>query len=336
MANDIENNEIDPITENNILIVKARFKSTTSNLYGLLLVIFNAHDKTIDNCNIVVSSFSDIYDLEPHTPWDRYEERIVNQIWKGNYNKNMTSSMIDQFRRLTDEPRQLELLYDSAFNYDYGSLDITLFDLVNRIVHDKHMVMETGIQEITIDEFHTARNSRDKEPKEDAAPAGGDNLEDGAIILPIKGIVAPVKGKPIYDIKIGDRIMVKIQPVSDRANYFIDTMKLRMDNEVLPTPAEVVDLKAGTGKNDPIEIITQLGPGLFGRLIEEELQVKLRMYNPTVDKTVKPEGSSRPAPEIKPIDSPEEKQDTSRSMLIIFVLFMIILGIFITLVLISW
>jgi len=58
-------------------------------------------------------------------------------------------------------------------------------------------------------------------------------------------------------------------------------MKLREEDKINPTPGEVIDIKVGPNKKDPIEILTDLGSGIFGKIIEDEKQVKLKIYDPS-------------------------------------------------------
>ena len=234
----------------------------------------------------MVSTYSDLYNIEPHEDWTKYREFIANVKWKGNFNANMTSSIMDHFKKFSEEMNSISLLYDHVCDYDYNAMDMMLFDLVNRIIHDKNLILETAIQELSPDEFRTALSGNDQAKGDEAAltPANdGFSVEDDAVILPVKPIVAPVKGKPIYELRVGDRLMVFIQPQSDRANYFIDLLNLREDNEIRPTAGEVIDIKAVSGKNNPTDILTLISPGIYGKFTETEKQVKLKLYNPDVD-----------------------------------------------------
>ena len=339
------NSEQRDYSEDNVLILKGRFKSGSMNLFGQFLIIFNSN-KQFESYNIVVSTFSDAYDMEPHVSWERYEENILNLKWKGNFNASMTSSLMDQFKGLADDYRSVELLFDTVMNYDYDNLEITLYDLINRIVHDKNLILETGIQELTPEEFQKTKENRGqgRETGEDKSqPSQYDdlNLAEGSVILPIKAIVAPVRGKAIYELKIGDKIMVRILPNSERANYFIDLLGLRDEKQrdekkIKPTPAEVVDIKKGSGKRDPVEILVEIGPGLYGKLIEDEQQVRLKVYNPAIDGPVNqkhlppfPEGSTSPAGLSK-------NPNLSRGSIVLLVLFIVILTLFLILIFLSW
>ncbi len=271
--------ESDNLFSDHLIIIKGRFKALSMNLYGLFIIIFN-QDKRIDTYNIAVSTFSNIYENEPHLPWDKYEQLILELKWKGNFNANLTSSIMDNFKEISAEDSKTNQLYDYANSYDYNSLDTYLFDTINRVVHDKNLVLETSIQEVTAEEFAQTKEKRYNKAEEKSTSET--ELEEGAVILNIQPILAPVKGKPIYELKIGDRIMTKIIPNTDRANYFIDLLGLRVENHIKPIATEVIDIKSD-GKSEPLEILTRIGPGIYGKCIEDERQVKLRLYDALID-----------------------------------------------------
>ena len=271
--------ESDNLFSDHLIIIKGRFKALSMNLYGLFIIIFN-QDKRIDTYNIAVSTFSNIYENEPHLPWDKYEQMILELKWKGNFNANLTSSIMDNFKEISAEDIKTNQLYDYVNSYDYNSLDTYLFDTINRVVHDKNLVLETSIQEVTAEEFAQTKEKRYNKAEEKSTSET--ELEEGAVILNIQPILAPVKGKPIYELKIGDRIMTKIIPNTDRANYFIDLLGLRVENHIKPIATEVIDIKSD-GKSEPLEILTRIGPGIYGKCIEDERQVKLRLYDALID-----------------------------------------------------
>ena len=271
--------ESDNLFSDHLIIIKGRFKALSMNLYGLFIIIFN-QDKRIDTYNIAVSTFSNIYENEPHLPWDKYEQMILELKWKGNFNANLTSSIMDNFKEISAEDSKTNQLYDYVNSYDYNSLDTYLFDTINRVVHDKNLVLETSIQEVTAEEFAQTKEKRYNKVEDKSTSET--ELEEGAVILNIQPILAPVKGKPIYELKIGDRIMTKIIPNTDRANYFIDLLGLRVENHIKPIATEVIDIKSD-GKSEPLEILTRIGPGIYGKCIEDERQVKLRLYDALID-----------------------------------------------------
>lgn len=320
-------------SEDNILIVKGRFKSSANNLYGLFLLIFN-NMKKLDTHHIIVSSYSDMYDHEPHTSWEKYEEHIVDRKWKGNYNNSMTASLMDSFAKLSEEPKTISSLYEYIYNYDYDQMDVILYDIINRIIHDKNLIMETIIQEVTTQEFRKVKEDRGKPSKDDDNNEQPEETDRQAVILQVKPIVSPVKGKPIYELRIGDKIMIRIIPSSSRENYYIDLYSLREEKTTRPIPATVIDIKSTSGKNNPVEILAEISPGVYGLFTEDEKQVKLKLFDPRSDETL---DSSRPGKRPgAPFSDNDEVQGSAKSIIIMVVLFVLILSLFILLISISW
>ncbi len=316
--------------EESIVILKARFKSNSLGLYGILLLIYNRnHD--LDSYNAVVSTYSNLYDLEPHLGWEKFEETILDVKWKGSYNSSMTGSLMDNIKAIASDEKLKNQLFEYLNNYDYDNAEVTIYDAVNRIIHDKNLILEIGIQEITPDEFKETKEKRSKT----AVSSEKSPVEDGSAILPIEPILSPVKGKPLYELKIGDKIMARITPNSDRANYFIDLLDLRSDGNIRPIPCEIIDIKSA-GKSAPVEMLTQIGPGIYGKCSEEEKQVKLRIYDPLTDG---PQVTKVNAKKAMPSKSAEEKVPTGsmpKSTYLIIALFVIILIIFLLLLFISF
>ena len=148
-----------------------------------------------------------------------------------------------------------------------------MFDIINRIIHDKNLIIETGIQESSEVEFREVKDNKAQKKEKDSSDISQKIASEEGVTLNIQLILAPVSGKPIYELKIGDYIMCKIIANTDRANYFIDLLDLRIDNLIKPVPSKVIDIKS-EGKGQPLEIITEIGPGIYGKCIEDERQVK--------------------------------------------------------------
>jgi len=324
--------ELTAQAEGNILIVKGRFKSTSMNLYGLFLLTFNAMKK-LDTHQVIVSSYSDMYDLEPNTPWHKFEEYIVDRKWKGNFNNSMTASIMEAFNKISDDVRNLKILYDNVYNYDYDQMDLILYDMINRIIHDKNLVMESLIQEISVQELQSVKEDRSK-PQDTDEP--GEKKNPQGTILQIKPVLAPLNGKPIYELRIGDKIMIKIIPSSNKENYYIDLYNLRDDKGIRTIPASVIDIKSSAGKNNPIEILAEIAPGVYGQCLEDEKLIKLKMYDPKSDSTIN--DKNRPA--VKKDNSASSTNNdaagSGKSIMIMAALFVVILFLFILLLMLSW
>ncbi len=325
-------------TRDTVLIVKGRFKAVSQNLYGQFILIFKDQNN-FDSYNAVISTFSDLYSMEPHEEWTKYRENISTVKWKGNYNTAMTISIMNHLKKFAEEMNSINILYQHVAEYDYNAMDAIIFDLLKRVVQDKNLILETIIQEVLQSDYYAATTvaaTAEKITAEAAAEQAEFTVEDDAVILPVKPIVAPIKGKPIFELHIGDRLMVIIEPRSDRANYFIDLLDLREDNEIKPTPAEVIDIKAGYGKNNPTDILTLVSRGIYGKFTEAEKQVKLRMYDPAVDRESRKKTGAPARKDAVTQAVPAVRPGFSKGTMILMALFLIILVLFVVLILMSW
>ena len=323
--------ELSKKPENNFIIIKGRFKSTITNQYGLFLLTLNSTNR-LENQQVISASYPDIYDLDLNTPWNKFEEDIVDRKWKGNYSNSITTSIADAFNELPNDVKSMKTLYESAYNYDYDKMDVILFEIINRIMHDKNLIMETIIQEISQQELQNIKENRSKPQKNDETQ--NEKKDDNNVILKIKPVLAPLNGKPIYELRIGDRIMINIIPASSRENYYIELNELRDEKKsIKPIPATVVDIKSQTNKNSQIEILTEIMPGVYGLCLEDEKLIKLKLYDPEVDSLLK---EARALKSTKTNSFLSKENETNKGIIIMSVFLIFILLVFIIFIMIGW
>ena len=324
--------ELSKKSEGNFLIIKGRFKSNAANQYGLFLLTLNPM-KRIDNQQVIVASYPDIYDLDPNNPWNKFEEDIVDRKWKGNYSNSITSSIADSFNKLPDDAKSMNTLYESTYNYDYDQMDVILYDIINRIIHDKNLIMETIIQEISQQELQNVRDNRSKPQKENEDAKDG-KRDDSNVILKIKPVLAPLNGKPIYELRIGDRIMVNIIPASNKENYYIELNELRDEKKgIKPIPATVIDIKSQSSKSSQIEILAEIMPGVYGLCLEDEKLIKLKLYDPEIDTLLKEAGALK---STRSGSFSNNEKGTSKGIIIMSIFLLFILLVFVIFIFIGW
>lgn len=140
---------------------------------------------------------------------------------------------------------------------------------------DEEFRLELDFEGVSEEDLSSSENI----PEEPGAQTEGQS-PDG-LYLPIKLLLDPVAGRNVTELKTGDKLMVGIVPDSERANYFIDIMKLRGENGKLkPASLEISQINY-IGTN--IEIIGKLDEGVFGKVVEEE-KILVRLYDPQRDK----------------------------------------------------
>jgi hypothetical protein len=287
------------ITTGNYFFLKGRFKSTAANLYGLFLVVFNPQ-KVMEVHNAAASSFSTSYDLEPHIEWERYEEKITEYRWKGNCNASMTNSIVNAFEDINRDSRLRDELYSLISSYNYSQLEIMLFDQLNRIVRDRNIIIESGIQEATPEEVIQVRERRSVASKDESAAAPAPEttthdfeVEEGSTIVPVSMLLSPVRGKLLYELKIGDKIMLRLNAKNEIGKYYIDFFSLRTpDGKIKAIAGEVIDIRSEK-RDMPVSVLTKIDERVYGLSTEEERHVRVCIYDPKVDGPLRTSGGKK-------------------------------------------
>lgn len=268
------NNDSDLAVDNsNYLIIKGTVKANQTKINSLFIIIINEEKRIIENISAVASRFSVINDTSPGVPWYVFNENLNNLKLKGDVSARITADLQTTLEKSLEKDRGNELLTYLKHN-DHTKVDSLIQSIFLKPLSDKNMIVEVATENISKLDYDKIKNDR-KEPKKKKLPQTQERAVKGDLV-DIDLILAPVSGIPIYKLKKGDRIMVRIIGNSEKANYHIDNIGLRIDGNIIPLQAEVLQIK----KNPQNEymILCKLKDGVFGKATETE-RVKLKTYD---------------------------------------------------------
>lgn len=274
-------------------IVKARFKAIDTNTFGLIIIFLNNNLKVAENISVIASHFSSLYETDPKGTWADMEERIFSLKWKGEFATSISRD-IQTYIESTLRDVRIEELYNFIKSNAVSKIENLFFTLLMKPIGEKNIHVEVSWEKVSAEEIQQVKDERESRDSGEAsstpqeAPASEDaalveefQLEEGSVVLDINLILAPVSGIPIFELKRGDRIMVKIDPSTNKGKYFIDLLNAMHDSEVVPIPCVVHGVKVN--KFNEFSILVKIGEGIFGKVIETE-PVKLKKYDPEADK----------------------------------------------------
>ena len=311
--------EIDDRQNELITILKARFKAVETNTYGLLIIFFNDEKREVESLVAIASHYSSLFDIDPHLPWYSFEENIINTKWKGDISLNITIDLQNYIESSLDRDRGHELLM-LIKNNDQLKIESLLQAILMKPLADRNIIIETVSETITKESMNNVRIERNKlkTDKKSEISSIESKIKSGNIIN-VELMLAPVSGIPIYELKKGDKIMVRIANTGVKEKYYIEQFGVKVDNNILPLPAEVVDIT----KNDKGEyiILVKLEKSVYGKAIETE-QVKLKRYDTLIS-------SFEEDSELKIIESDEKTGKFPIFIMVIGGLMFVILLIFI-------
>ncbi len=270
----------------NYYLLKGRFKGNDSNTFGLFIMSFSLTQKSIDNVLVAASHFSGIYETSTQTLWNEFEDKITQLKWKGEISVNTSH---DLQLLLSNSIRQdiAEELIEAMANKQMNKVEHTLTNILIRGLLDKMVSLELNFDKIShkdIIKIKDERARKEKEVKEELkkeairqAETEKFKVEEGAVTLPVNLVLAPVSGIPVFEIKNGDMIMVKIDGATERGNYFIDLLNARTpEGEIMPVKGTVKGISMNA--LGEFELMVEIGPGIYGKSLEAE-QVKIKKYD---------------------------------------------------------
>ncbi len=295
-------------------IVKGRFRGTSTNTYGVFIIFINIAQKMLENVFVAASHFSSIYDNSPEMRWDTFEEKITTMKWKGELSTNISHDL-ELLLGNALKPDSIEEIIDAIKINDTGKIEHFLMGIVSKGLMDKSTEVEVKVEKVSHSDIIKAKDERARREKEEREAKQREELrkaeeerfkvEEGAVILDISPVIAPVSGIPIYEAQPGDAIMVKIDASTDRGNYFIDLLNARStEGDVLPVKAIIKDVFMNA--LGEYELLTEIGPGIYGRTIIEE-KIKIKKYDISDERinlnnnipTVKPQKEENITPVVK-------------------------------------
>jgi len=281
------------------IVIKCRFKAIDTNTFGLILIFLNKTLRVCDSISLIASHFSSIYETDPRENWSGIEDRINGLKWRGEYAtaiSNDTQDFLEDF--LKGPVAGADEFFDFIKSNAVGKLQNSIVEKLIKPLGDKNIDLELAWDKITADDIREAKRAKEDQSISDVddgsgggshdvteqlARAAGFNVEEGSVMLNVDLILAPVSGIPIFQLKKGERILVKINPNTNRGQYFIDLLGAAgKDGHIKPVPATVVDVKVN--ELNEYALLVKIGDGIFGHNTEAE-QVKLKRFNPAGGKT---------------------------------------------------
>jgi len=291
------------MSENNIYILKGRFKATTTNTFGLFAVFVDKTQKNIDKISVAVSHFSSIYETNPELDWYKFDQIIQMANYKGEVSQSLTSDFQSLFRN-SFGPEVIETFIDSVEGKNLKKVENIFVSLISKILADKEVTIQVEKQALNRQEMERikseAENAASKneekksEEKKEETSTVIFNVEEGSVILNVEVVIGPIGGIPIYEVKPLDQIYVKIPGRTPKEMSFINLLNARNETgEILPVPATVKEVVKDKDTKQ-VNLLVEIVPGVYGKAMEQET-VKLKKYDPLNDPRIKKTSTENPA-----------------------------------------
>ena len=258
---------------NDLLAIKGRFKAPETKLFGLYLLMLNQDGGFIENTAIISSVHPEIYNETLKTGFSSFEDKINRLQYDGRCKQDSTYDLQEALKSVILDEESYKDLDKSVKKKDMKGIAHFMSTLISRVLHDPQVTTDIEIQNVTNQDLEKARKEAEA-AEADSKPAASATPPEETT-LDISLVLAPVGGKLVTDLKPGEKIMVKILPVNDRAEYYFNLLGLRNEKRISPAPAELISITEGLAGS---EIKVKIADGVFGKVTEEE-KVLVRLYD---------------------------------------------------------
>ena len=273
-------------------IIKVRFKAVDTNTFGFFLLFMDNETRRYESVTVLVSHFSSLYEIDPKENWSSLEERLMELKWKGEYAATISRDTQTSIEAALNGLRSEEICNFVKSN-NTNKIASLLAMVLAKPLGDKNVFVDLAWDNVSKAQIEEVKQEREQRSAEQAAAADAASaatatlssgnefgVEDGSVVLNVNFVLSPVSGVPIHELKMNDKIMVKIDPSSKRGMYFIELLNAKQDDKILPVPGTVTDIKIG--KNNEYSILVKIGEGIYGNVSEAE-KVKIKRFDPETD-----------------------------------------------------
>lgn len=261
-------------TSKNWTVLKGKIFSPKLNFYGLIVLIFDNGKNCVDNINLVFSGYSEIHNISLADKWDKFEKTIQDMIYGGNFSQPITMAAMDKIKADTRNNLFATELKDNINKNNLTVLNDMFKHMFSKIINDGNVEIECAFDFLTHEELQQGRVRKDDESTNNESE--NENLSAPADSRFINGklILAPIDGKLISNLVVGDTLLLNLIVSSMAENAVIDKLKLRKpDGSPKPVPARIVKIQP-YGKG--VQLLLNIVENFYVKIIEEErILVKL-------------------------------------------------------------
>ena len=84
-----------------LFTVKGKFKGSNTNNYGLFYLVIRDSTASLENSNVVVSRYSELFDNDISRDWLEFEALLADIKWEGKLATTLTQDLQQSFNNFT-------------------------------------------------------------------------------------------------------------------------------------------------------------------------------------------------------------------------------------------
>jgi hypothetical protein len=270
----------------------------------IFCAIANKQKNTIEKFETLVSYSPELINIQTDFTYKDVVSKIQKFMLEGNYVQNATLSFSTTLKNsFSNESFVLEFIYYLETENE-DKLNELLKQQLVKILGKNDVYINSKFYPISKDDVDkTAHENKSAEVTTDISHISDSNIiPQGSIVTNFTFSLSPVHGVRADELKVNDKVMIKIAPENEVANNVINLLSLKDDVGIVrPAPATIAEIKRNQNE---IYYVVKITDGIFAKNTETEIAVRVKL---ATSETLS--SSSKTAEEFEIYDS--SKQSSS-------------------------
>jgi len=278
-----------------LYVLKINF--TSSSVYGAIIVFYNHILNYIVHLHGIVSKSFSIQDIKPSAKWKIFEKDIVDIVKKNEHDSVLTNQSLDSFSKgftvqigneikkflENDDSIQLVYILQKLAQDTLGFQNVKVLSDYEEISSVDMELFSLSSKKINLKKIQ-AKEKQENEAKENPQDKNSLNGKAVKLLLQAALVLSPIKGLSISELKVNDRIKIKLIDKNPKAKSVLTAFKaIDEEGNQKPIPARIISIDYS--KSDGYKINAIIAKGIFAEIYEEEENIKVLMADGYIFKT---------------------------------------------------
>ena len=268
--------------DNNLYFIKILSLDDNLRSYILFCALVNRQAAKVEGFDAVVCLSPDYLDTPEYATFRDVSNKIQRMKFEGDVAMGATSMLIESLKSSFasenymiellhylehDESDKLEKLFRTNISEAVGSNGNPRIKLLVHLVSKDEAELTAGS---SVEKQDVGKNTGSEK-----APTPVFLVPNDALLAKYNFVLSPVSGKRLDELKLGDRVLIKVLPEDEISKNIISLLTLKDDAGMIKNvPASIVSIvKEGEG----FEVVVKISDGIYGKYLEEESTIKVKM-----------------------------------------------------------
>jgi hypothetical protein len=270
--------------DNNLYFVKILSLDDTLRSYVLFCALVNQQTSKVEGYDAVVCLSPDYLDTPEYATFRDVSNKIQRMKFEGDVAMGATSMLIESLKSSFasenymiellhylehDEHEKLEKLFKTNISQAIGSNGNPRIKVLTHLVSKDEAELTAG--------GSTEKSDVGKNTSSDVEKSSTPTflVPSDALLAKYNFVLSPVSGKRLDELKLGDRVLIKVLPEDETSKNIINLLTLRDEAGMIKNvPASIVSI---VKQDDGFEVIVKISDGIYGKYLEEESTIKVKM-----------------------------------------------------------